>query len=1053
MRFNLERILRRAGVVASLGLFLLSSVRAEVTGLAAFYCGGLNWHLGTFAVGDVTGDSELEIIVPYRDSNGRWWLDGYKWSGECLPGFPYDGFNREINASPTLYDLDNDGKAEILFCSGTNVLAMRGNGTLLWSNSVARANYIPNGGYMSTTNGFYLSGNGQWTANLPTTAAFYSQVSPPMIADIDGNGTREVVTGWKIKPDTVNLDNQDFNPIINDIYGFADWGTVGENWSGGIVFFNATTGAKGFVYHTHQLVETGLALGQADTDKPLEVYALNDSDSVVCFDKTKPFGLFGKGQLHKQFGKNQRLIAGGYQKSVDVTTVDIDGDGLAEVLVPTTQWEPLWTPHETILDDDGAILWRKFRPEVNLTHVHGWLNNACMIPVNPDHDNRIEVLSFTHSFEINFRTWNGVELVDRPGWPKDFHPYLPTPPVMGDVDGDGEEDIVIATYNPANHPSDGTLNVFTLDGRLKDSLSIPNGVKQIPALADVNCDGSLDVLVRTLGGTIYVLNYGATSATNVSWATHRGNARRDSNYKISLFPPNTPLVTNKLAGLGWTSFSWTPPTTNLPLAWRIMRAENPEGPFVHIQSVASSMCSFTDRGLKSGWQYFYEVGGIYGTNVVLSAPFALTPLLNSNLVANAAFEENDNSHWDKWYSGEIDWTNMIGSTNCFQGRQSMLIALRDYPSYGSIKQYNQYGIPDASIPVTPGVLYSFGAWFKSGGLSVNARHWMEWYSPPDGYSTNARPGRPWPNYFTPHFVTGTSNSGWLYANRTFILPAGFPNVELSHRYEVSGTVSGNFYVDNASFRPLPAPGDPRWVTWIPFGSRWKHYTATPPTNWSATNFNDLFWIEGQAKFGCGSGPTNVITPLPAKQPSYYFRQKFVIADTNASELLLSARCSDFAGGVGTPMRIFVNGREIPATGIEPVLDGNTDQYYDLTPFLEWFRPGTNWFAIILNNTWQPDWDNVAFDVALKAMPAAPVTAPVRLNAPRVTGNGINLEIGGLAGSVWRVEFNDTFPGGAWQTLTDLTNAAGGIVNVIDTGALGRNAPRLPGARFYRLLPR
>ena len=43
----------------------------------------------------------------------------------------------------------------------------------------------------------------------------------------------------------------------------------------------------------------------------------------------------------------------------------------------------------------------------------------------------------------------------------------------------------------------------------------------------------------------------------------------------------------------------------------------------------------------------------------------------------------------------------------------MRIELRDYPSYGSIKQYNQYGIPDATIPVTPGVLYSFGAWFKS----------------------------------------------------------------------------------------------------------------------------------------------------------------------------------------------------------------------------------------------------------------------------------------------------------------------------------------------------
>lgn len=143
-------------------------------------------------------------------------------------------------------------------------------------------------------------------------------------------------------------------------------------------------------------------------------------------------------------------------------------------------------------------------------------------------------------------------------------------------------------------------------------------MKQVPALADVNGDGSLDVIVRTLGGVMYVLNYGATSATNVSWATHRGNSQRDSNYKTSLYPANTPMVTNKVAGLARASFSWTAPTTNQPTAWRILRAENPEGPFVHLLTVAADVTSFTDKGLKSGWQYFYEVAAVYPTSVVRS---------------------------------------------------------------------------------------------------------------------------------------------------------------------------------------------------------------------------------------------------------------------------------------------------------------------------------------------------------------------------------------------------------------------------------------------------
>src|SRR5262249_7611988 len=162
-------------------------------------------------------------------------------------------------------------------------------------------------------------------------------------------------------------------------------------------------------------------------------------------------------------------------------------------------------------------------------------------------------LGFNLSYEITFRYWNGVELVDRPGWPKNFYPLMPTPPVVGDVDGDGQEEIVIGTYDPAAVPSTGNLLIYALDGTLKQAVPVAGGIKQVPALADVEGIGRLDVVYRSTLGQVYVQNFGATTTNHVSWATHRGNMHRDGNRVGSLFPPGTPLVTDKSAGFNRVS--------------------------------------------------------------------------------------------------------------------------------------------------------------------------------------------------------------------------------------------------------------------------------------------------------------------------------------------------------------------------------------------------------------------------------------------------------------------------------------------------------------------
>lgn len=1038
-----------ARILACTLLWLGAGAGASAIEATSFQAGQGGWQMGTIAVGNVDEDAALEVIVPSRDTSGPrtvWFLDGFKGNGERLPNFPYAGGEQAINVSPTLYDLNGDGQAEIFFTCGNRVVALRGDGTVLWSTALTPENYVPDAGYQVVTNGFYWSADGAWRARLPETAQFFSEVSSPIVADTDGTGALQVLTAWKVLPDATST-AQDYNPFIRPLYGFGEWGTVGDVWSGGVVFFDATDGSKRFTYHIHQLVESGLGVGRARAGGAPLVYVLNDSDSVVAFDKTKPPGLWGKGMLHKQFGKNQRLQSGSYLKGVDVYPADIDGDGEDELLVPTTQLDPLWQPCETILDDDGAVLWRQWKEAAVVPVVNGWLNNACMIPVNPDRDNRIDVLSFTHGYEIAFRTWNGVDLVDRPGWPKDFHPLLPTPPVVGDVDSDGQEEIVIGTYDPGAVPSLGTLYVFALDGTEKHAFAVPGGLKHIPTLEDIQGDGALDIIYRSLDGQVHIRTLGQASSSRVSWATHRGNAQRDGQRNAALYPPGTPQVVRKTSGYRQVSFAWRVPQSDGLSGFEIHRAEQAEGPFRRIAQLAGEARAFTDSGLRDGCLYYYEVRAVYSGGTAASAPIAILSFLNNNLVANGGFEENDNSHWDKWFTGDIPWQNMTGSDHQpFQGRRSMEIKLTHHGNNSSIKQSNQYGTPEPAIRTAPGRLYSFGGWFRSGGLSQKSEHWLEWNTTRAGDNTDTIPPAPWPLYFTPAWVAGTEATPWTYANRVLIMPEGFPHVELRHRYTIASPGTGSVYMDGIFFRELPAPEDPRWQELIPFGAAWSYAVAPPPAAWFAPEFDDSSWATGSAKFGGGTGTDGINTALPLMQPAYYFRRECTLPSRPIEELLLVARATDDFNGRTYPLRLYLNGREVKSSGIDAVSgQGNTTRFYDLTPFSDGLRAGTNLIAVQVQNGWAADWDNVAFDLSLRAVLREEL-AQAQFSAIKAQpGGGVALTITAPAGSRWNIERADAPRVGAnWQTVgTVVMNAALEMVSIPDPGSGGQ--------RFYRLV--
>src|SRR5205814_9233701 len=112
----------QAAIAGALWFWL--AVNSSAALVSSFPAGDGGWHLGTLGVGNLDSDPDLEIVVPYRNSAGQWVLDAFKYTGQRLPGFPYLAGGEEMNVSPTLFDLDGDGRDEIIFTRGNHVIAL-----------------------------------------------------------------------------------------------------------------------------------------------------------------------------------------------------------------------------------------------------------------------------------------------------------------------------------------------------------------------------------------------------------------------------------------------------------------------------------------------------------------------------------------------------------------------------------------------------------------------------------------------------------------------------------------------------------------------------------------------------------------------------------------------------------------------------------------------------------------------------------------------------------------------------------------------------------------
>lgn len=134
------------------------------------------------AVGDITGDGQLNVVIPAMD--GR----VYAWhaNGQIVSGFPVQtrdyygltqtaGFN--VGTSPVLVDYDGDGDMEILILQNTTMVVLDGDGSQLSPVGTFDANAF----------------NSELEVGKENGTRFIA--SSPAVGDIDGDGRLEAVVG------------------------------------------------------------------------------------------------------------------------------------------------------------------------------------------------------------------------------------------------------------------------------------------------------------------------------------------------------------------------------------------------------------------------------------------------------------------------------------------------------------------------------------------------------------------------------------------------------------------------------------------------------------------------------------------------------------------------------------------------------------------------------------------------------------------------------------------------------------------------------------------
>lgn len=387
-------------------------------------------------------------------------------------------------SSPTLADIDNDGKLEVIVGSSDNenngtsvVTVLEHDGTIKWTRTVPN-----NVGSAVTVADISYPLDGIPEIIVPTGADVYEPYGTPgkiVVYSNTGSLIWEYVTsGLSPYPNGPTTPSGNFAaPVVGDVDGDGDMEIVVNSWDRNIYLLDHN-GNRLWFYHVADTIWSTPVLYDVDNDGDLEIITGTDiAGGGVLPDGYRPTD----GGFLLVLDKNGNKLARRQMNETIYSSIavgDANGDGTPEFFVGTGY---------------------TFYMQGNYTQ------------------------PYVYGFRINTTT-NPWQIVDLPGWPRPTARAGMSSPALADLDGDGTLEVIIGSGYTGLGPPDacsnsssdpdchGAIYAWHYNGQMVDGYPVwpreangKNGfIRSSPTVGDVDNDGQQEITF-SMGWTVVVL--------------------------------------------------------------------------------------------------------------------------------------------------------------------------------------------------------------------------------------------------------------------------------------------------------------------------------------------------------------------------------------------------------------------------------------------------------------------------------------------------------------------------------------------------------------------